>query len=83
MHEIWQNSTAGTSPIVAGGLLYVYNPGGSLVVYRPTSGHVVATLPAASGHWNSPIVVDGHIIVPTGDDNAHLTSGSVAIFSVG
>jgi hypothetical protein len=83
MHEVWQNSTAGTSPILAGGLLYVYNPGGSLVVYRPDSGHVVATLSVASGHWNSPIVVDGHIIVPTGDDNAHLTSGSLEIFSVG
>ena len=83
MHEAWQNSTPGTSPILAGGLLYVYNPGGSLVVYRPTSGRVIATYTVASGHWNSPIVVDGHIIVPTGDDNAHLTSGSLEIFSAG
>ncbi|HXR14296.1 MAG TPA: PQQ-binding-like beta-propeller repeat protein [Solirubrobacteraceae bacterium] len=81
MHELWSNGTAGTSPIVAGGLLYVYNPGGSLVVYRPASGRVLATLQAASGHWNSPIVVDGHIIVPTGNDNDHLTSGSLEIYS--
>jgi hypothetical protein len=81
MHELWENGTAGTSPIFAGGLLYVYDPNGSLVVYRPTSGRVIATLPAASGHWNSPIVVDGHIVVPTGDDNDHLTTGSLEIFS--
>jgi outer membrane protein assembly factor BamB len=82
MHALWENGTAGTSPILAGGLLYVYDPNGSLVVYRPTSGSVIATLPAASGHWNSPIVVDGHIVVPTGDDNDHLTTGSLEIFSV-
>ncbi len=81
MHQLWQNGTAGTSPIVAGGLLYVYNPGGSLVVYRPGSGKVLATLAAPSGHWNSPIVVDGHIIIPTGNDNDHATSGSIQIYS--
>jgi outer membrane protein assembly factor BamB len=82
MHLLWQSATAGTSPIVAGGLLYVYNPGGSLVVYLPSTGKVIATLTAASGHWNSPIVVDGHIIIPTGDDNDHLTSGSLEIYSI-
>jgi len=81
LHQLWQNGTAGTSPIVAGGLLYVYNPGGSLLVYRPRSGKVLATLAAASGHWNSPIVVDGHIIIPTGDDNDHATTGSLQIYS--
>jgi hypothetical protein len=59
----------------------VFDPNGSLVVYRPTSGSVIATLPAASGHWNSPIVVDRHIVVRTGDDNDHLTTGSLEIFS--
>jgi outer membrane protein assembly factor BamB len=82
LHPLWQNSTAGTSPVLAGGLLYVYDPsGGGIVVYEPTSGHVVATLPAPSGHWNSPIVVDGHVIEPTGDDNDHLLSGSLLIYS--
>jgi len=79
--QVWENGTPGTSPILAGGLLYVYNPGGSLVVYRPASGKVIATLQAAAGHWNSPIVVDGHILIPTGDDNDHATSGSIQIYS--
>ncbi len=37
----WRNSTAGTSPVVAGGLLWVYSPGGGLNVYRPTTGGLV------------------------------------------
>ncbi len=79
---VWQNSTPGTSPVLAGGLLYVYNPsGGGIVVYRPLSGDAVTTLAAPSGHWNSPIVVDGHIIEPTGDDNDHLLSGTLVIYS--
>jgi outer membrane protein assembly factor BamB len=82
MHEIWSNSTPGTSPVIAGNLLYVYNPGGGgIVVYHLLSGHAIATLAAPAGHWNSPIVVDGHVIEPTGDDNAHLLTGSLVIYS--
>ena len=81
LHQVWENATAGTSPILAGGLLYVYDPSGSLVVYRPASGRVIATLKADAGHWNSPIVVDGHILIPTGDDNDHATNGSIEIYS--
>ncbi len=82
LQPVWQNTTPGTSPIVAGGLLYVYDPtGGGIAVYRPTSGHAITTLAAASGHWNSPIVVDGHIIEPTGNDNDHSLTGSLVIYS--
>ncbi|MGH2928729.1 MAG: PQQ-binding-like beta-propeller repeat protein, partial [Solirubrobacteraceae bacterium] len=34
----WHNSTAGTSPVTAGGLLYVYDPGGAIDVRRPLTG---------------------------------------------
>ena len=81
LQTLWQNGTSGTSPIVAGGLLYVYNPGGAIVVYDPASGHTVASLAAAAGHWNSPIVVDGHIIEATGDANAQLARGALDIYS--
>jgi hypothetical protein len=81
LHIAWQNRTPGTSPVVAGGLLYVYDQvDGLLRVYRPTSGNVLAALPAASGHWNSPIVVGGRIILPVGNDNDHLTSGTLYIY---
>jgi hypothetical protein len=78
----WENGNAGTSPVLAGGLLYVYDPqGGGVRVYRPGSPRAIAALPAGSGHWNSPIVADGHVIVPVGDANEHETSGTVEIFS--
>jgi hypothetical protein len=80
--QAWQNGTPGTSPILAGGLLYVYDPDhGGIEVYRPGSPRPIADLPGSSGHWNSPIVVDGHLVEPEGDANEHLQSGSLEIFS--
>ncbi len=81
LHVAWQDGSAGTSPVVAGGLLYVYDPGGTLRVLAPASGRTIAKLPAASGHWSSPIVVGGRVILPVGGstpDNA--TSGTVFIY---
>jgi hypothetical protein len=78
---VWRNSSGGTSPIVAGGLLYVYDPnGGGLAVYRPTSGNLVTRLPAGDGHWNSPIVTDGRIALPEGDANDHALTGVLDIY---
>jgi PQQ-like domain len=80
--QIWNNSTGGTSPVVAGRLLYIYNPGGGLHVYDPRSGTNLATLDAGGGHWNSPIVVDGRIALPEGNANQHATSGVLDIWIV-
>jgi outer membrane protein assembly factor BamB len=83
LHEVWSNARPGTSPVLAGGLLYVYDfADGGVFVYHPTSGRQITELPTPSGHWNSPIAVDGHVIEPTGDDNDHLTSGQLDIFSL-
>ena len=77
----WQNRQPGTSPVIAGGLLYVYNQvKGVLDVYAPVTGRLYRSLPAAPGHWNSPIVVGGRIILPVGNDNAHLTTGELFIY---
>jgi PQQ-like domain len=82
LHVLWDNGTSGSSPVLAGGFLYVYDvDGGGLNVYRPRSGRRVATLSAGSGHWNSPIVVDGRIALPEGDANDHSTSGVLDIWS--
>jgi outer membrane protein assembly factor BamB len=79
---VWQTETPGTSPVLAGGLLYVYDPsGGGIEVYRPSSSHPIAHLPGAPGHWNSPIVVDGHVIEPEGDANEHSLGGRLELFS--
>ncbi len=81
LHTIWQNGTSGTSPVIGGGLLYVYDESGSaLNVYRPSSGTLLASLPAGSGHWNSPIVVGGRVILPEGNYMSHDSSGVVDIY---
>jgi hypothetical protein len=76
----WRRGEAGTSPVVAGGLLYVYDPNGGLNVFRPATGALVAQLPAGGGHWESPIVTDGRIALPEGDANAHSKSGVLNIY---
>jgi hypothetical protein len=80
--RVWENATGGTSPVEAGGLLYVYDPhGGGLNVYRASSPKPVGTLAAGAGHWNSPIVVDGRIALPEGNANDHSTQGILDIWS--
>ena len=80
LHSVWRKQTAGTSPVIAGGLLYVYDPSGGLNVYRPASGKRVTTLTAGSGHWNSPIATDGFVVLPEGDANEHATSGVLDVY---
>jgi outer membrane protein assembly factor BamB len=80
LHSAWRNGDGGTSPVVAGGLLWVYGPGGGLQVYEPASGRLVTTLDAGSGHWNSPIVTDGRVALPEGNANDHATSGVLDIW---
>jgi hypothetical protein len=68
---------------VAGSLLYVYDPGGALRIYRPASGRPIAALPAGSGHWNSPVVAGGRIVLGEGNANDHATTGVLDVWSVG
>jgi outer membrane protein assembly factor BamB len=77
----WQNSTPGTSPVIAGGLLYVYDEiHGALIVRSPATGRQLRSLPVPQGHWNSPIVVGGRIILPVGNANSHSTTGTLDIY---
>jgi outer membrane protein assembly factor BamB len=76
----WRAARGGTSPVVAGGLLWVYSPGGGLNVYTPFTGHLITTLDCGGGHWNSPIVVDGRVALPEGNANDHATSGVLDIW---
>jgi hypothetical protein len=83
LEKRWENNTPGTSPVLAGNLLYAYDPGGGgLNAYDPVSGDRQANLPAGSGHWNSPIVIDGHIALPEGSANDHDTQGILNIYSL-
>jgi hypothetical protein len=82
LYRAWIANTPGTSPVMVGGLVYVYDANaGGIAVYRPGSPRPIAKLAGSSGHWNSPIVVDGHIVEPEGNANDHEQSGSLEIFS--
>jgi outer membrane protein assembly factor BamB len=77
----WSDGTPGTSPVIAGGLLYVFDQiGGRLNVLRPATGKSIASFPAATGHWNSPIAVGGRIVLPVGDANDRATRGTLYIY---
>jgi hypothetical protein len=84
LRRAWRRSTGGTSPVIAGELLYVFDPDdGRLNVYRARSGTRVASLPAGRGHWNSPIVVGSVIALPIGDANDHRLSGTLELYVAG
>jgi outer membrane protein assembly factor BamB len=78
--QAWATPVGGTSPVVAGGLLYVYDPSRGLNVYRATSGALVTRLQTGAGHWNSPIVTDGRVALPEGNANDHVLSGVLDIY---
>jgi PQQ-like domain len=80
LRKVWSSTSGGTSPVVAGGLLYVYDASRYLDVYVPTSGKLLASLDAGRGHWSSPIVTDGRIALPVGDANDNATSGTLDIW---
>ncbi len=81
LHVRWTDGTPGTSPVLAGGLLYVYDElGGLLKVLNPLNGHVLDSLAAASGHWNSPIVIGGRIILPVGNGDDQATTGRLFVY---
>jgi len=83
LQTAWKNAHGGTSPVVAGGLLYVYDPAGGLRVYEPDTGRLLADLASGPKHWNSPIATDGRIALPEGNANQHRTSGVLDIWRVG
>jgi len=81
LHSVWSNGNAGTSPVIAGGLLYIEGSGG-INVYVPSSGRLLATLPIGTVHWESPIVADGRVIATEGNSNDHTTTGILDIYTL-
>ena len=77
---MWKNDTGGTSPVIAGGLLWIYDPSGGLNVYRPASGKLVRSLPAPAGHWNSPIVAGGGGLPRAATRTTHALGGTLSIY---
>jgi len=81
LHAVWSNGNGGTSPVLAGGLLYVQWSGG-IRVYVPATGRQVGELPLGDVHWQSPIVADGRVAAAEGNSNSHSTSGVLDIYSL-
>lgn len=70
----WSIPQGGTSPLVAGNVLY-YAASGALRAVSPTAGTILWSSPAqdvGSVHWQSPLVLNG--VVYFTDDNAHLVA---------
>ena len=84
----WTDGRAGSSPVIAGGLLYAYNVDeGGLSIYNPDPStgtelpnEPLLTLSTPRGHWNSPVIADGRIALGDGDANDHGTSGELTIW---
>jgi len=87
---MWADGRAGSSPVVAGGLLYAYNVDeGGLSIYNPDPpagtelpNEPLLTLNIPRGHWNSPVIADGRIALGDGNANDHLTTGQLYIWSI-
>ncbi len=78
---VWQRTPGGTSPVIAGGLIYAFDPVGTGIhVYALANGHYVARLPAGIGHWVSPIVAAGVVIEPEGSADDVVTNKFLDIY---
>jgi len=79
LRSVWSNRNGGTSPVVAGNLLFTATSG-AVHVYLAASGKEVASLPFGEAHWQSPIVADGRVVVAEGNANDHSTTGVLDIY---
>ena len=79
--RVWQRRLGGSTPVLAGGLLHVFDPiRGRLNVLDPASGRTITTHAASRGHWNSPVVADGRVALGAGDARKFRTTGSFYIW---
>ncbi len=72
LSTMWQNTSGGTSPIIANNVLYYLGHGG-LQALDPTTGNQLwADTSITRFHWESPIVANG--VLYTTDDGGKLTA---------
>jgi len=69
LHPAWKIHKRATSPIIANGVVYVFSDSGLLAI-DPKTGHQLWTSAQSSAkgnvgsvHWESPIVIAGHLYV--------------------
>ncbi len=66
----YSNIDSGSSPFVAGGVLYVQDVN-TIRALNPLDGTLLWSAATNGRHWQSPIVVNGHLYVA--DDSGHVT----------
>jgi hypothetical protein len=49
-------------------------------VLSPATGRTIVASTPGLGHWNSPVLADGHIVLGESNANAHRTSGVLDIW---
>src|SRR5258705_7338193 len=67
LRVVWQNHNGGTSPVLAGGLLWGYDPSGASDVVAPGGGRPAARPPPPPGPWNNPLRPGGRRLPPPRD----------------
>jgi outer membrane protein assembly factor BamB len=67
----WTDAVGATSPVVANGILYAAG-NGTLGAYDPTTGATLWTATVGPIHWQSPVVVDGLVLLE--DNSGNLTA---------
>jgi hypothetical protein len=70
LNEQWMNSTGGTSPVIADGILYYASTSGVMALDPKTGTQLYSDSSIGGLHWESPIVVSGRLYVT--DENAKL-----------
>ncbi|HZQ37737.1 MAG TPA: PQQ-binding-like beta-propeller repeat protein, partial [Dehalococcoidia bacterium] len=76
LQQAWRLGQGGSSPVVAGSVLFL-TTGGGVTAHDPHDGHQLwsSAQDAAGGtiggnHWQTPIVVDGRLYIA--DEQAHV-----------
>jgi len=78
LREVWRVNTGGTSPIVAGGVLFISGANGVSARDPSTGNQLWSSSQASAGgnigkiHWQSPIVVAGRLYMA--DDDGHVVA---------
>ncbi|HEX5192117.1 MAG TPA: PQQ-binding-like beta-propeller repeat protein [Solirubrobacteraceae bacterium] len=80
LRPLWHDGEAATSPVLAGGLLYVYDEQqGTLEVRSPQTGALRHSFDVGQGHWNSPVVAAGRVVLPIGSYHDDSAAGTLVI----
>jgi hypothetical protein len=68
LHTTWQSPIGGTTPIIAGGVVF-YAGGGTVRALDVTNGNELWHDSIGGIHWESPVVVNGTLYITDGSGN--------------